>query len=101
MSVEERMAALDTSCCPRDVGFVLEFNLITGCCTCVEVGPVLWIPQHILDQMPYEHVEFDGEHVKLTVDNGIWIWRLTGRTHVHSYGPETTPCVLREGKWPD
>lgn len=66
----------------------------------------VWFAQHALDMIkaepdPEPGWAFDGSLVTLDVSNGRWIWKLTGRSWCHEYGPGTTPLVMLEGRWPD
>jgi hypothetical protein len=72
---------------------------------CVEhATPVMWFARHALElsrKNPDVGLSFDGTHVTLHAFNGRWIWKLTGRSCFHSYGPDVHPYVMVEGVWPD
>lgn len=68
--------------------------------------PVMWFAQHALNTIEPETEEsvgwtFDGSLVTLIATNGRWVWKLTGRSRCHEYGPGTEPLVMLEGVWPD
>jgi hypothetical protein len=66
---------------------------------------VMWFAEHELDDLRERPDPggwtFDGSLVTLDVANGRWIWKMTGRTWRHEYGPGTMPLVMLEGIWPD
>jgi hypothetical protein len=72
---------------------------------CVEhAPPVMWFPQHVLERTrrdPDVGLSFDGTHVTLRAFNGLWVWKLTGRTLSHSHGPDGEPFLMVEAVWPD
>jgi hypothetical protein len=67
--------------------------------------PVVWFAKHTLDMIRDEPFDngwtFDGTHVTLDAANGRWVWKLTGRSRSHDYGPGLAPLVTLEGVWPD
>lgn len=69
--------------------------------------PTMWFAQHALDAIQTGEPAygsgwgFDGSLVTLDVDNGRWIWKLTGRSWCHDYGTGAIPLVMLEGVWPD
>lgn len=77
-----------------------------GVVTAERADATVWFAQHTLIDLK-EHPDpgggwtFDGSLVTLDVANGRWIWKLTGRSWCHEYGPGTIPLVMVEGVWPD
>jgi hypothetical protein len=64
----------------------------------------MWFARHALPSQqdrPEIGLSYDGQNVTLHAANGRWIWRLTGRTRHHHYGPDGGPVVMVEGRWPD
>jgi hypothetical protein len=87
---------------PTDEGYRLVATDDGAEFRCDLATPVAWFPSHQLDaEYRPSWLSFDGENVRLTADNGTWVWRLTGDRYVHHYGPGTTPLVLLQGKWLD
>lgn len=72
---------------------------------CVEhAPPVMWFARHVLTRSRTDSdigLSFDGTNVTLRAANGRWIWRLTGRSRCHRYGPGAEPVIMVEGIWPD
>jgi hypothetical protein len=72
---------------------------------CVDhASPVMWFARHVLEysrRAPDVGLSFDGRRVSVHASNGRWIWKLTGRSRCHSYGPGAEPLVMVEGIWPD
>jgi hypothetical protein len=72
---------------------------------CVDhATPVMWFARHALEHSranPDIGLSFDGTHVTLHAPNGRWIWKLTGRSRCHRYGPDADLLVMVEGIWPD
>jgi hypothetical protein len=72
---------------------------------CVEQAtPVMWFARHVLERTradPDVGLSFDGSHVTLRAANGLWVWKLTGRSAIHRYAPDAEPVVMVEGVWPD
>jgi hypothetical protein len=67
--------------------------------------PVMWFAKHTLDMIKAEPFDdgwtFDGTHLTLNAANGRWVWKLTGRSKRHDYGPGLAPLLLVEAAWPD
>ena len=72
---------------------------------CVDhATPVMWFADHVLDQTraaPDVGLSFDGTQVTLHALNGQWIWKLTGRSCLRSFGAGSEPVRMLEGLWPD
>ena len=85
---------------PGEVRFRREGDQV-----CVEhATSVMWFARHALEicrANPDVGLSFDGDLVTLHAPNGQWIWKLTGRSRWHRYGPDSEPCVMVEGVWPD
>lgn len=64
----------------------------------------MWFAHHVLERHradPDVGLSFDGTHVTLHASNGLWIWKLTGRSWRRSSALGTEPLVMVEGIWPD
>lgn len=88
---------------PTDEGYRVTIR-DDGGFTCDLATPSCWFPEHELNDYAtgwHQFLSRDGDTIKLTADNGTWIWRLTGRKYIHDYGRGTAPLVLCEGRWPD
>jgi hypothetical protein len=72
---------------------------------CVDhATPVMWFAHHVLELSrtdPDVGLSFDGTHVTLRASNGLWVWKLTGRSWCRRFGPDAEPFVMLEGIWPD
>lgn len=72
---------------------------------CVDhAPPVMWFARHLLAQIraiPDVGLSFDGTHVTLHAPNGLWIWRLTGRSSCRANRADGEAVVMLEGVWPD
>ncbi|AAN07962.1 hypothetical protein PBI_MOZY_44 [Mycobacterium phage Mozy] len=95
--------------CEGDYGPTGEIRFhraIGGRLTVEHADPVVWFSKHALDALlerpdPMGGWMFDGSLVTLDVANGRWVWKLTGRSWCHEYGPGTVPLVMLEAVWPD
>lgn len=84
--------------CEGNTGHV-TYELRDGKWFASHVDPVIWFAElgtpSIAD---VDHLwTYWDNYAKLTISNGTWIWRFTGRTCVNRFGGN----VLREAKWPD
>lgn len=72
---------------------------------CVDHAPqVMWFAEHVLAQTranPDVGLSFDGTCVTLRAANGLWVWKLTGRSWSCDSGSIYGPLVMLEGIWPD
>ena len=81
----------------------LEADLLVSLFT-REHGRIKGVARHALERSranPDIGLSFDGTHVTLHAANGRWIWKLTGRSRCHRYGPDAELLVMVEGIWPD
>jgi hypothetical protein len=65
---------------------------------------VMWFASHVLEHGradPDVGLSFNGTHVMLHASNGVWVWRLTGRSWCRRLQIGTAPLIMLEGIWPD
>lgn len=78
-----------------------------GTITVAQADPVVWFAAAYLDMLlaqpdPGGGWDYDGQFITLTVANGVWIWKLTGRSRIaHEGSANLPPLVQVEAVWPD